>query len=137
MLGEERNGLRGRDYKGVGWQGRWMQGQEKGSTPTTKGRESDLKSSLAVWPRQGGYGLPETVVLKGQEERAKPLNEMAQAACPGKAPSTEPFIKVSSLPLLPAWNASDGGLQIEEIRAWLLRGICFPGRMKRVSYSTR
>lgn len=74
--------------RAVPWKQRWVQGRQEGSTPTTK-REQ----------RQGGYGLPETVMLKGWQERAKPLNEMAQAACPGKVPSIGSVIKVSLLPL--------------------------------------
>lgn len=64
-----------------------------------KRKKGGRATRRAVERRQGGYGLPETVILKGWQERAKPLNEMAQAACPGKVPSIGSVIKVSLLPL--------------------------------------
>lgn len=79
------------------WKQTRTQGGRSGACRPQEGGGGSAERA-AVGRRRGGYGLTETVMLKGWEERAKPLNEMAQAARPGKVPSTEPFIKVSLPP---------------------------------------
>lgn len=44
----------------------------------------------AVELRQAGYGLTETVMLKGWQNMPSHSIELAQAVCPGTVPSTEP-----------------------------------------------
>ena len=94
------------------WEAGVDTGGRSGARQPQKGGRAGLRGMPAAERRRGGYGLTETVMLKGWEERAKPLNEMAQAACPGKVPSTEPLIKVSLPPFScprGAYPAGGGG----------------------------
>lgn len=113
--GKETRGSRQRDTREeselcLGSRDRYR--DRSGARQPQKGGRAGLRGIPAAERRRGGYGLTETVMLKGWEERAKPLNEMAQAACPGKVPSTEPLIKVSLPPFScprGAYPAGGGG----------------------------
>lgn len=108
-----------------------MGGQERRGHPNQEREREQFYRAPAVELRQAGYGLTETVMLKGWQNM--PSHSMswprqcAQAQFPAQslAPS-KLSIKVSLLPHVE--RTQRGAVERrEELRTWLLNETCFPG----------
>lgn len=108
-----------------------MGGRRREGTPTKKGRTRAVLQSACRGAKARGYGLTETVALKGWQSMPRHSmrwpRQCAQAQFP--APSLAPSKLLIKVSLLPHMEQTQLGAveRREELRTWLLNETCFPG----------